>query len=220
MGYTTDFWGQVEVKPALSKKELTYLKKFSETRRMHREKGDYFVDGGGHAGQDREDDILDYNSPPPEQPGLWCKWSPTDDGKAIEWDGAEKFYFSAEWMWYLIQNFLKPNPIAKIRFPEQFAFLKGHVCNGEIDAQGEESDDRWRLLVNDNEVSIERAHWVFDKPEPIDNEQLTIKYCYESNKQSEKCNNCDKRFKCYTGSPEPKPKYGNWGDSSFWGLEA
>lgn len=216
MGYTTSFWGQVTIEPALNKKEADYLRKFSETRRMLREKGEYFVGGTGMAGQGRDPDIIDFNAPPTEQPGLWCQWIPTEDGKALEWNEAEKFYAAEQWMWYLIQNFLKPNPIAKIRFPKQFSFLKGHTCNGEIDAQGEESDDRWRLLVKDNEVSVERAHWEWDAPQDVVNEALLIRYCYETNKQSKKCDACDTRFKCYTGSPEPKPKYGAWGDNSFW----
>lgn len=216
MGYTTNFWGQIVVKPALSEKEIAYLNNFSGTRRM-REKGEYYC-GTGYAGQDKELDIIDFNFPPPEQPNLWCSWVPTENGDAIEWDEHEKFYSAAEWMWYLIQNFLKPDPIAKIRFPKQFAFLKGHICNGTIEAQGEDSEDRWRLIVKDNEVSVTRAHWTFNRPELVENEALTIRYCYETNKQSKKCDDCDKRFKCYTGSPEPTPKYGSWGENSFWGA--
>lgn len=216
MGYTTDFWGQVDIVPDLNKKEVTYLQKFFETRRMLRGKGEYYVDAGGHAGQDSESDIVEYNSPPPEQPSLWCKWAV--DGNSIEWNGAEKFHHAEQWMWYIIQNFLKPNPIAKIRFPKQFGFLKGHICNGEIGAQGEDNEDRWNLIVKDNEVFVESGRMVYDDPLPIKNELLTIKYCYETNKQSKKCNNCDERFKCYTGSPEPKSLYGSWGNDSFWGA--
>ena len=216
MGYTTEFWGQIEIEPALNKKEIAYLQKFSDTRRMAREKGEYYVDGGGHAGQDHEDDITEYNSPPPEQPSLWCGWTVTDDGNHIEWNGAEKFHNAAQWMWYIINNFIKPEPFARIKFPDQFAFLKGHICNGEIGAQGEDNEDKWNLGVKDNEVFVETGHIVYDKPMLIKNEALEIKYCYEANKQSKKCNSCKTRFKCYTGSPEPKPKYGGWGESSFW----
>jgi len=216
MGYTTNFRGEIAIEPTLNSKEIEYLQKFSKTRRMLRKNGEYFVDGTGVAGQGEDPDIIDCNTSSPEQPGLWCQWTPTEDGKYIEWDGAEKFYCSAEWMWYIIQNFLKPDPVAKTRFPKQFAFLKGHICDGEIEAQGEDNEDRWNLVVKDNEVFVEQAHWEFDRPERVVNEALAIKYCYETNKQSEKCNNCDLRFKCYTGAPEPKPKYGSWGNNSFW----
>jgi len=216
MGYTTEFWGKINIEPALNEKEVAYLLKFSDTRRMARGKGEYYVDGTGMAGQGRDPDIIEYNSPPPEQPGLWCQWIPTEDGKAIEWNETEKFYHSAEWMWYLIQNFLKPESFAKIRFPKQFAFLRGHTCNGDIEAQGEDSGDRWNLIVKDNEVFVEAGHMVFANPELVKNEALSIKYCYEANKHTKKCDTCDTRFKCYTESPEPRPKYGGWGDISFW----
>ena len=216
MGYTTEFWGEVKIVPALNNKEIAFLQKFSETRRMSRKNGEYFIDGTGHAGQGDDPDVIDHNSPPPEQPSLWCGWTVRDDGEVIEWNGAEKFHDAERWMWYIIQNFLKPDPIAKIRFPKQFAFLKGHTCNGEIGAQGEDSDDRWNLVVKDNEVFVEQGHVVFDDPVPVANEALIIRYCYEKNKQSKKCDTCDTRFKCYTGSPEPKPRYGAWGENSFW----
>jgi hypothetical protein len=56
------------------------------------EDGDYFVGGGGFAGQDKDASVLSYNNPPKGQPGLWCKWIPGDEGKTIEWDNADKFY--------------------------------------------------------------------------------------------------------------------------------
>lgn len=68
----------------------------------------------------------------------WCQWVPTDDGTAIEWDGGEKFIDSLPWMRYLIATFIAP---------------ARHVVNGTIEAQGERADDRWDLVVVDNEVS-------------------------------------------------------------------
>lgn len=58
----------------------------------------------------------------------------------IEWCGGEKFYYSEDWMRYIIDKILVPN---------------GYVCNGEIIAQGEEMDDRWKLVVIDNVVKRE-----------------------------------------------------------------
>ncbi len=215
MGYTTEFWGQVEISPPLSKREVTYLKKFSETRRMWRDKGDYYC-GTGMAGQDREDDIKDYNSPPPEQPSLWCGWTVTEDGRYVEWNGAEKFYNSAEWMWYIVRHFLQPNPIAKTRKPDEFSFLKGHHCNGIIDAQGEDTEDRWRLEVNNNVVKVQRGHIQFSDSEAVGNKLLETKYCFEQNKGAEKCGQCDLRFGCYTNDKKPAKKYGDWGSETFW----
>lgn len=149
MGYTTDFTGQIEVSPPLNDEEIEYLKKFSETRRMSCEQGPYYVDRGGLFGQDHEDGISNYNSPPAGQPSLWCQWVPTDDGQHIEWNGTEKFYCSVEWMQYLMDHFIGPTPLAA---PE-LDFLQPHTLNGEITAQGEEYDDRWVLKVENNVAS-------------------------------------------------------------------
>jgi len=149
MGYTTDFEGSVTVEPPLNEAEIAFLKKFNDTRRMNRKKGPYYVDGGGFAGQDQEEDIIDFNSPPRGQPGLWCQWVPTEDGTQLEWDGGEKFYESVKWMQYIIDHFLKPGAIAAAELP----FLQAnHVVTGEIFAQGEESSDKWKLVVENNKA--------------------------------------------------------------------
>ncbi len=149
MGYSTFYEGQIEITPPLNKDEMDYLSKFRETRRMHREKGPYFVDGSGFMGQGNDDDILDFNSPDPSQPGLWCKWEITEDGRFIEWDGGEKFYDDIQWMRYLIDHFLKPDALAKEALP----FLQcNHVMNGTIYSQGEEIDDTWAIHVENNMV--------------------------------------------------------------------
>ena len=80
-----------------------------------------------------------------DYPSYYCQWIPTEDGTALEWDGGEKFYYPVQWMEYLIEHFLKDN----------------HTLNGVIDAQGEEADDRWRLIVKDNVVTeqVPRLVW-------------------------------------------------------------
>ena len=158
MGYTTDFDGQVEIKPPLNKKEVEYINKFADTRRMNRKSGAYFVDGDGFRGQDGDADVIDHNCPPAGQPSLWCQWVATEDGKYLEWDGGEKFYSSEEWMQYLIKHFLGTNPRAQKELP----FLKGHTLNGTIDADGEDGNDHWRIIVEDNVVSTKHGHVVYD----------------------------------------------------------
>lgn len=167
MGYTTYFDGQIEITPALSPEIVEYINKFSKTRRMKRDvdilkklykgdggyfgeygaEGEYFVGGEGLMGQTSDESILEYNDPPSTQPGLWCQWVITEDGKYIEWDGGEKFYESAEWMEYIIENFIGSE----------------YSCNGEITAQGEDNDDHWRLVVNDNFVEVEESFFVSGK---------------------------------------------------------
>jgi hypothetical protein len=150
MGYTTEFSGQVAIEPPLSSEEIEFLTKFAKTRRMDRKNGPYFVDGTGFHGQGKDADIIDRNVPPEGQPGLWCKWVPTEDGKFIEWDGGDYFYASEQWMRYLVEHFLKPGHIADL------PFLGEHTLNGSILAQGEDMRDRWKLHVVNNEVSSER----------------------------------------------------------------
>ncbi|WP_229929242.1 hypothetical protein [Kitasatospora xanthocidica] len=152
MGYTTEFTGRIAVDPPLNEQEIAYLRKFAGTRRMDRANGPYYVDGTGFAGQGHDADIRAFNEPPAGQPGLWCKWEPTDDGAAIEWNGQEKFYGAPEWMAYLVDHFLKPGGHARGEAGFE-AFTFDHVLNGVIDAQGEEPWDTWQLTVRDNAVS-------------------------------------------------------------------
>ena len=157
MGYTTTFHGQIAINPPLNEAERAYLTKFSETRRMNRLSGPYFVDGSGYRGQGKDGDIVDDNEPPLGQPGLWCQWVPTADGRGLEWDGGEKFYDSVAWMQYLIDHFLKSDAIGK-GAPELAGFTFDHVLSGKIEAEGEERSDLWTLVVTDNKVEAESGH--------------------------------------------------------------
>ncbi len=146
MGYRTDFRGSFELDKPLDEETKTFLVKLNHTRRMARNlpeeygvEGELYVDGGGDYGQDREESIVDYNTPPKTQPGLWCQWVPNEDGTEIEWDGGEKFCCYVEWIEYLIEKVLAP---------------KGYVLNGAVDWRGEEWDDSGTIVVADNSVSI------------------------------------------------------------------
>jgi hypothetical protein len=159
MGYTTNFTGKIEITPALPENLTDYINKFGNTRRMKRNTkvlenkhngelgfngrygidGEYFIGGSGFMGQGSDDGIIEFNSPPSTQPGLWCQWEITGNGKFIEWDGSEKFYESVEWMKYIINNFIGDK----------------YSCNGKIEAQGEDEDDHWWLIVENNKVSYE-----------------------------------------------------------------
>jgi len=157
MGYTTTFTGKFTCTPALNTDQVAYLKALARTRRMQRkgasklpdplrkavglpigEEGEYFVGGTGWAGQDHDETIVDYNTPPAAQPGLWCQWVPSDDGKFIKWDEGEKFYEYVEWIKYLNENFLKP---------------WGVKLSGDVKWRGEESSDRGVMVAN-NGVTV------------------------------------------------------------------
>jgi hypothetical protein len=72
MGYSTTFWGLVAVDPPLNAAERAYLERFAATRRMTTVHGPYHV-----ARTVAGTDVLDHNTPPDGQPGLWCQWVPT-----------------------------------------------------------------------------------------------------------------------------------------------
>lgn len=150
MGYTTDFSGNFSLKnKPLSPKMIEFLKHFNETRRMARKQpkefgiqGEFYVGShdDGRMGQSDKGNVIDHNSPPSTQPGLWCQWTPSEDGTRIEWDGGEKFYYYTEWLLYLIHKILAPN---------------GYILNGQVTWQGEETGDVGEIYVEDNKVFTE-----------------------------------------------------------------
>lgn len=153
MGYTTDFFGSFEFNKPLDAETLTFLKKFNETRRMARKvdakygvEGEFYVEGDGFMGQDRDKTVIDGNRPPKTQPGLWCQWRPNEDGTALEWDGGEKFYCYVEWLQYLIDNVLAP---------------KGYKLTGTVEWHGDEHGDMGQIVVKNNKVKILTAQITF-----------------------------------------------------------
>lgn len=155
MGYSTDFYGRIEITPALNKSEVEYLQLFAETRHMIREQGEYYVDGT--YGQDEtgvNTKLGHHNRPPASQPSLWCNFTADADGTALEWTGSEKTQCGDEWIEYLINHFLKPDALASKSGLDYFKdFTFDHVCNGQMLAQGEDIQDRWKIIVTDNEVT-------------------------------------------------------------------
>ena len=168
MGYTTDFFGEFKITPTLKDEHRKYLEKFNETRRMKRNAelaqalpdeerkatglpigkfGEFFVGGTGHAGQDQDASIIEYNHTPPTQPGLWCQWVPNADGTAIVWDEGEKFYYYVEWLEYIIANFMTP---------------WGYVLNGEVEWHGEEYADLGQIVIKDNKLEVKIGKVVFE----------------------------------------------------------
>ncbi len=155
MGYTTIFKGRFELDKPLKPEHIAYLIAFANTRHMTwridviekipdpireaaglplGEHGEYFV-----ASSTRSPDLVaDYHAPK-GQPSLRCNWIPSDDGKGIEWDGTEKFGWYYDWLWYLIEHFLKP---------------WGYTLNGSVPYQGDDPEDFGLLIVKDNFVDM------------------------------------------------------------------
>ena len=172
MGYTTDFEGVIGIEPPLNASEISYLREFNESRRQKRTKGPLFVGGTGYHGQGDDSDIIDGNRPDPDQPGLWCQWVPRDDGADLEWDGVEKFYNAAEWMKYIVVNLLAPSAQGYVarhvdEDPRLYHFTFNHVLNGVIEAQGEDPDDMWRLIVENNVAKVAQTETIYGEAKPI-----------------------------------------------------
>lgn len=150
MGYSTDFEGRFSLNRKLDEETHDFLMRFSQTRRMARNvdpkygiEGEFYAESTNNYGQDKEDNIIDYNFPPRTQPNLWCNWQPSEDGMFIEWTENEKSGYMGEWIQYIITNFLAP---------------KDYVLNGISNAQGEEDDDVWHIVITDNKVEILDGH--------------------------------------------------------------
>jgi hypothetical protein len=152
------FHGKFLLNAPLSEAQRDYLSKFSETRRMQRDasktsvrpdplrvavglpvgvEGGYFVGSVEFAGQEDSSDVVDYNLPPQDQPGLWCHWEPSEDGTAIQWNGTEKFVYHVEWLVYLIHHFLTP---------------WGFILNGNVRWMAPDDHETGVLRVTNNEV--------------------------------------------------------------------
>lgn len=184
MGYTTYFSGEVKLDPPLNEEQVAYIKAFSDSRRMDRVEGPYYVGddrfantGDPHSSNFENPNIRDHNRPDATQPGLWCQWIPTDDGKYLIWDDGEKFYCADDWMRYLIEHFLGADPLANFEDydPDNLVpdFGTGRMCNGRIFAEGEDSTDHWILDVVDNIVHV--FHGEISYPQmPDDNPVMGI----------------------------------------------
>lgn len=101
------------------------------------EGGCYFVGGTGWAGQDKDDAVTGPNDPPAGQPGLWCQWVITGDGRNLEWDYGEKFYEYESWLEYIQEHLLTP---------------WGSKLNGQIEWSGEDWNDIGILYASDGRI--------------------------------------------------------------------
>jgi hypothetical protein len=163
MGYTTDFEGNFKItfKDEVKMNEaFTLVNGLALTRRMKRDlsklnglpniiesygvDGEFYWKDDKNSGQSNDCSVIDNNQPPSIQPSLWLQWIITkneiDGSYNLEWDHGEKFYGYIEWLDYLITKVFEPNQI---------------TLNGEVDWEGEESDDTGTITVVDNIISID-----------------------------------------------------------------
>lgn len=158
MGYTTELEGIFEVDRELDWETYGLLKGLNQTRRMKRNvgpeygvEGEFYVQGKGFMGQDKDDTVIS-DSPPSTQPGLWCQWEIQDDRKTIKWDEGEKFYHYVEWISYIVERILEP---------------RGYKLSGEVFWQGEEPDDRGKIVIEENIVNSIEGLTVYGQEDMI-----------------------------------------------------
>ncbi len=153
MGYTTDFIGEFQISPNLNKKHFDFLTAFSTTRHFKRNvDSKYGIEGSLYTEDCFNEDknlIINYNEPPTGQPGLWCQWVPevSNEKSVLVWDGNDKFYDYIEWLEYLIKTFFIP---------------WGYFLNGQVEWQGEESDDFGKIILENNKVIIKNGKKIFE----------------------------------------------------------
>lgn len=147
MGYTTDFQGHLDITPAMPRPLVEYLNLLAGTRRMKRNlpahfgvDGEFFADGKGFGGQDRDDTVVEYNTPPSTQPSLWLQWNISEDGTKLEWDDGEKFYSYVEWLEYLYKEIILP---------------LGFTLGGTIKWRGEDFDDMGKIIVDGSYITAD-----------------------------------------------------------------
>ncbi len=159
MGYNTSFKGKFKISKTLEPNQIEYIQKFSETRRMKRNsqlcekvfdpvrlavglpvgiEGEFCVFAAGHAGQEHDSTIIDYNSHPKTQFSLWNDWTCTADGNYIQWSDSEKFYSYFEWLVYICNNILN--------------HFEGRYLEGTVFYQGEEEEDYGSIVAYPDKI--------------------------------------------------------------------
>lgn len=169
MGYQTEFEGNFKLNHPMTDDQQEYLNTFSLSRRValdvneikselpirimvglpYGEQGEYVILPELYCGElpydkaafeENQSAIIDYNTPPKSQPGLWCDWGAYNNTE-IAWNGSEKFYEYIEWIQYIIDHFMS---------------RWGYVLNGSVQWQGEERRDKGIIVVTNNLITIKR----------------------------------------------------------------
>lgn len=132
MGYTTSYIGRFEVEPPLNEHEQRVIEQIviGPTSPL--------------------DHIIDFYL------GDHLCWVPVLNGRALEWNGAEKFKRADRWIAFLIRELLSwRRSDEAAAAPELKGFSFDHVVNGSVFAAGEAVEgDLWRIDVEDNIVSV------------------------------------------------------------------
>jgi len=159
MGYTTFFKGKIVIDNCVDKNTKAFLDGLCSTRRMKRnpeilakrlgisyeeclqkygEDAKHYFEDSGNLGQNNTEDVMNYNFPPSNQPGLWCNWCLGEDERSIVWSSGEKFYSYVEWMKYIVDELVD----------------RGYNLTGDINWTGEDECDTGTIIVRNNKVDF------------------------------------------------------------------
>jgi hypothetical protein len=175
MAYEIVVFGSLAIEPPLNRDEVEYLQAFSQSRRVLRERGPYAVEQT--AGYEVPDsptvmaDVLDNGRPAEDQPGLWCPWTVSDDGRQLEWDEIVEHNSHADWLHYLIAHFLTGEALAQADVEragevERFGrFSFDHRLNGILEFEGEDAE-AWAISVLDSQVTLHDRVYTYNPPLP------------------------------------------------------
>ncbi len=160
MGYTTEFNGFFNLTfndKTKQDKVINLVNGLASTRRMKRDlskiedtlkepisyygiDGEFYYEDSLNYGQNDNISIVDRNTPPSTQPGLWLQWIieyQDKDTYILEWDQGEKFYNYIEWLEYLIEKIFKPNNVS---------------ISGSVEYRGEDWEDIGTITIKDNKI--------------------------------------------------------------------
>lgn len=185
MGYTTDFDGSLTLSKPLTKKQLEYINKLAETRRMKRDvaklmelykgkhgypgrtpakntpeeiygiDGEFFVGAAGFGGQDSDASVTNYNIAP-GQAGFMEK-SKGQPGLWLQWTITENEEDGSQQLeWDGGEKFY--NYVEWLEYLILKFFIPWKVqLNGEILWYGEDRSDTGKIVVTNNEVKVYEA---------------------------------------------------------------
>jgi hypothetical protein len=183
MGYTTDFDGSLELKPALSAKQTEFINKINSTRRMKRDinklmeiykgkhgnpfaknkkdpkevyghDGEFFCHDDGQFGQNQCPSIVDYNTAPGQRGFMQGEVENGQPGLWCQWCITED---GQELMWDGGEKFY--NYVAWLKYIIKKFFIPwGIKANGTLNWYGEEREDIGKIKVRDNEIFVFDGH--------------------------------------------------------------
>ena len=160
--YNTTFIGAFKINKKLDKYVANLINGITTTRRMKRDisklakkfnisnelaqmkygiDGEFYYDTSDFKkfGQSNDNTIIDINSPPGDQPGLWCQWYYFEDANEIRWDQSDYFYNYVEWIKYIIEKILKP---------------RNYNLDGKIKWKGDDPCDKGEIQIKSNKLRV------------------------------------------------------------------